>query len=104
MQERKLSQHEIEHIAHLARIDLSPEEKERFSQQLSSVLEYMQILNKINTEEVPSTTQVTGLTNIFRKDEVFPCDSDTRKRIVDNFPKRQRDFLEVPAIFSQRKS
>lgn len=66
----KLTQQQVEHIAHLARLGISPEEKERFASELSSILNYVSELNEVNTENIEPTSQVTGLTNVMRKDEV----------------------------------
>lgn len=54
----------------LARIKLTPEEAEKFESQLGSVLEYMEILNEVDTEGVEPTSQVTGLQDVMREDEV----------------------------------
>jgi aspartyl-tRNA(Asn)/glutamyl-tRNA(Gln) amidotransferase subunit C len=64
-------------IAKLARLELSDEEVEKFSGQLSDVLNYVEILNKVDTKDVEETSQVTGLVNVFRKDVVVPCDYGT---------------------------
>ena len=74
---KKLSREDIEHIAKLARIDLSEKEKEVFCEQLSDVLNYMEILNEVDTQGVIPTTQVTGLVNVTRRDEVCPADPET---------------------------
>lgn len=95
----KLSQEQIEHMARLARIELLEEEKEKFQKQLSAVLEYMEILNEIDTEKVEPTSQVTGLKNVFREDIVRACDEETRKLILENFPERDGRLLRVPAVF-----
>ncbi len=60
----------ISHIAKLANLTLTDEEKEKFSSQLSTVLDYIERLNEVNTEDIPETSQVTGLENVFREDEL----------------------------------
>lgn len=65
-----LSEDQVKHIAKLARVALSDEEVERFSKQLSDVLKYVEILNEVDTKKVSETSQVTGLKNIMRVDEV----------------------------------
>lgn len=65
----KISKDTVKHIAKLARIKLSDEEVEKFSGQLSSVFEYMEILEEVDTEGVAETSQVTGLENVAEKDE-----------------------------------
>ena len=65
-----LSEEEVKHIAKLARIALTDEEVKKFAKQLSGVLEHVEILNELSTDEVEGTSQVTGLSNVTRKDEI----------------------------------
>jgi len=65
-----LSREEVKHIAKLARLELSDKEIEKYSDQLSSVLGYMEILNEIDTSKVKETDQVTGLMNVTREDKI----------------------------------
>jgi aspartyl-tRNA(Asn)/glutamyl-tRNA(Gln) amidotransferase subunit C len=65
-----LTEEQVRHVAKLARIDLADEEVKKFASQLSGVLDYMDILNEIDTEKVEETSQVTGLKNIMAEDEV----------------------------------
>jgi len=66
-----LSDDQVRHVAKLARIKLSDEEVQKFGPQLSKVLDYMDILNEVDTENVAETSQVTGLSNVMEKDEVL---------------------------------
>ena len=66
----KISQEQVRHVAKLARLLLNDQEVERFSGQLSNVFEYMDVLNEVDTEGVIPTSQVTGLENVYREDEV----------------------------------
>jgi len=65
-----LSEEQVRHIAKLARITLTDAEVKKFSGQLSGILDYMDILNEIDTKNVEPTLQVTGLKNVTRADEV----------------------------------
>ena len=69
----KLSLEEVEHIAELARLDLSSDEEEMFRDQLSAVLEYADALNRLDTSGVPPMTSALPLSNVMRPDEVKPC-------------------------------
>ena len=60
----------VRHIAKLARLKLSDEEVKKFTKELTSILEYIDVLNELDTENVEPTAQVTGLSNVFREDEV----------------------------------
>lgn len=66
----KLTDDQIRHIAKLARLQISDEEVTKFAKELSSILDYIGILNELDTENVEPTAQVTGLSNVFREDEV----------------------------------
>ncbi len=68
-----LKNEQVKHVAKLARIDLKEEEVERFRGQLSEVLNYMNILNDADIEELEETNQVTGLENVMEEDELFPA-------------------------------
>lgn len=64
-----LSLEQVKHIAKLARIGIDDAAAEKFSKQLSSILEYVEQLNEVNTDGVEPTSQVTGLSNVTRADE-----------------------------------
>lgn len=65
----KLTKEQVEKIARLARLKLSEEEMERYAGQLTDILNYVEVLKELDTTGVPETSQVTGLTNVTRKDE-----------------------------------
>jgi aspartyl-tRNA(Asn)/glutamyl-tRNA(Gln) amidotransferase subunit C len=70
-----LTKAQVEHIAKLARLSLVPGEAEKMSKELSSILQYVEMLNEVPTDDVPPTAQVTGLTNGFRDDTVKPSEA-----------------------------
>lgn len=92
----KLTREEVEHVAHLARLYLSNEEIERFSEQLSSVLEYAQTLNEIDTTSIPPTATVLPLRTVLRPDEPQP--SLSPDDVLANAPHRDGQFFRVHAI------
>jgi aspartyl-tRNA(Asn)/glutamyl-tRNA(Gln) amidotransferase subunit C len=65
----KLSRDDVLKLARLSRLKLTDEETEKFREELSEILEYVEILNKVNTSGLEPTSQVTGLKNVMRKDE-----------------------------------
>jgi len=95
----KLSKDHIEDIATLARLSLTEEEKEMYADQLSAVLEYVEMLNEVDTTGVAETCQVTGLEDVFRDDEVQECDPEVKKGIIEAFPDRTGGLLKVRAVF-----
>lgn len=71
-----LDKKEIKHIANLARLELTQEEEEKYSSQLSAVLNYIDKLQEVDTSKVQITAQVSGLHNSWREDEVKAWDKE----------------------------
>lgn len=88
---------EVQKIAKLARIDLTPEEEKRHAETISAVLDYMKILNEVDTTKVEPTAQVTGLSDVTRKDEVV--ESKIKNELIKQMPVVENDQLKVPAVF-----
>jgi aspartyl-tRNA(Asn)/glutamyl-tRNA(Gln) amidotransferase subunit C len=86
----------VEHVANLARLALTEEEKELFREQLSSILAYAQRLQSLDTDDIPPTATVLPLQNILRDDEVQP--SLARDDALANAPDREGAFFRVPVI------
>jgi len=87
---------EVEHVAHLARLALSPEEQQRFTEQLNAILAYMDQLNEVPTDDVEPTSHVLDLVNVFR-------DDTARQRIsveeaLQNAPESTHQYFVVPRI------
>lgn len=61
-------------VAKLANLPLSKEEEEKYSKQLSKILDYMEKLNQVDTSDVDATFNVTGLSNVMREDETESCE------------------------------
>jgi aspartyl-tRNA(Asn)/glutamyl-tRNA(Gln) amidotransferase subunit C len=93
----KLSKDEVTKIAKLARIELSEAETERFSDQLSGVLSYVEKLNEVNTEGIAETSQVTGLENVLREDVVKPFDDSPK--LLDQAPQTLDNQIKVKNVF-----
>ena len=92
----KISKEEIEHIALLARLSLSEEEKELFGIQLSSILDYMDKLNELDTSNIEPTSHVLSLSNVMRGDILTP--SIPREDALMNAPASTEKFYRVPKI------
>jgi aspartyl-tRNA(Asn)/glutamyl-tRNA(Gln) amidotransferase subunit C len=92
----KLSYEQVRHIAWLARLGLSEEEVEKFSLQLSDILENFEILKQIDTANVPPATHTIPLQNVFRKDDV--AESYSQAEILANAPKQEGNCFKVQAI------
>jgi len=92
----RISKKKIEHIASLARLHLSEEEKELFSSQLSSILEYMEKLNELDTNDIEPTSHVLPLSNVMKDDMLKP--SIPREKALMNAPDHTDKFFRVPKI------
>ena len=92
----KLSYEQVTHIGWLARLGLSEEEVEKFSLQLSNILENFEILKDVDTADVPPATHTIPLQNVIRKDDV--ADSYPQAEILLNAPKQEGDCFKVQAI------
>ncbi len=68
----QLTATQVRHIAKLARINLTDVEVKKFTQQLGSVIGYIEKLNQLDTDKVAETNQVTGLAGVSREDKVKP--------------------------------
>lgn len=92
----KLSSAQVEHVAQLAQLALSDGEKELFRQQLSSILEYAERLQQLDTDAIPPTSTVLPLENVMRDDEVRP--SLPLEDILANAPVVDEDCFQVPVV------
>ena len=92
----KLTRAEVEHIAELAKLELTEEEKEKFREQLSAILEYAEMLQRLDTEAIPPTATVLPLRNVMRPDEVEP--SLPLEDILANAPQAEDSYFKVQAI------
>jgi len=95
-QETKLSRVEVEHIAELAKLSLTDAEKEQFREQLSAILEYAEILQRLDTEAIPPTATVLPLRNVMAAAQVRP--SFPREDILANAPEVEDGCFKVRAI------
>ena len=95
----KITLQEVEHVARLARLALSEEEKEQMRSQLDRILAYMEKLNQLDTTGVEPTSHVIPMTNVFREDAVVP--SLPREEALGNAPDPREGFFRVPRIIEQ---
>ncbi len=92
----KINKETIEYVAHLARLDLEPDEIDHYTVQIDSILQYMDTLNALNTDEIESTSHAVPVECALREDAVrdsFPVDSS-----LANAPDRSGSFFKVPPI------
>ena len=97
-QDKKISLEEVEHIAELARIKLTKEEKIEFSDELSDILRYIEQLQEVDTNNIEPASQVTGLINVLKEDIVENYDEDDKKKIIKNFPEEKDGYVKVKQV------
>ena len=97
----KLTKNEVLHIAKLGKLELSVSEVEKFSDQLSDILKYVEQLNEVDTKGVEPTAQVTGLSNVMAEDKIERSDIGYQA-IKKNAPDFENGSFKVPAVFDSK--
>ncbi len=97
----KLTTDEVKHVAKLAKLKLTPSEIKKFQEQLSSVVNYFDELNEVDTKKVEPTSQTTGLTDIFREDKIAVTNILTPEEALLNAKKTYNNYFVVPAILNK---
>jgi len=92
----KLTREDVLHIARLARLGLTESELGKFSEQLSNILENFEILQQVDTADIPPTAQSITLQSVVREDEVAA--SLPQSEILTNAPQKDRDYFRVRAV------
>ncbi len=92
----KISQQEVEKIAHLARLDVDDELKETLAGQLSDILDYIDTLKDVDVDGVTPVSGAAFMNNVFREDEREP--SPGPDVTLANAPERDQDFYVVPRV------
>lgn len=95
----RLSREVVDHVAMLARLGLTEEERERMREQLSSILEHVSLIQELDTEAIPPTAQVIALRNVWREDEVRP--SLPLEEVLKNAPDAEDNMFKVNAVLEQ---
>ena len=92
----KITKAEVEHVARLARLELSAAEVETFTGQMDAILAYVEKLNELDTSGVVPTAHAVPMENSFREDEVRP--SIGVDKALANAPERAEGFFRVPKV------
>ncbi len=98
----RIDPEQVRHIGKLARLKLSEAEVERFSEQLSDILAYVEKLEQLDTEGIEPYAHALGVTNVFRADE--PGEPLTPSDALANAPGRDRNFFTVPKVLDPGRS
>ena len=92
-----LSLKEVEHIAHLARLDITEEEKARYREQLSDILDHVAMLQRLNTSSIHPTAGVFSANNSLRVDEARPGLSP--ESLLKPAAEKERNQYKIPPVF-----
>jgi aspartyl-tRNA(Asn)/glutamyl-tRNA(Gln) amidotransferase subunit C len=94
-----INKDQIEHLANLARLGINEEEKEKFAEQLSSILDYFEQLKELNTDNVEPMSHVFDLHDITREDKVIDC--KVKSKVLAEAPELEKKQVKVKAVFDQ---
>lgn len=91
-----LTEKEVSHVARLARLALTDSERVQYLGQLGRILDHIQTLSTYDTQNIPATTHVIPLSNVWREDEakLFPNPSS----LLDNAPDREESYFKVKKV------
>ncbi|MGC9505063.1 Asp-tRNA(Asn)/Glu-tRNA(Gln) amidotransferase subunit GatC [Baaleninema sp.] len=92
----QIDKQEIHKVAHLARLEMTEAEEEEFSGQVSELLDYVEQLRELDTDDVKPTAHIMDMRNIARSDrqEIYPHRDD----LLESAPEQEGDFFKVPKI------
>ncbi|MHA9742243.1 Asp-tRNA(Asn)/Glu-tRNA(Gln) amidotransferase subunit GatC [Robinsoniella peoriensis] len=90
----KINDETIEYVGILAKLELSPEEKEQAKKDMNSMLDYIDKLNELDTANVEPMSHVFSIHNVFREDQVE--NGDKREQILANAPEQKDSMFKVP--------
>ncbi|MDA2922632.1 Asp-tRNA(Asn)/Glu-tRNA(Gln) amidotransferase subunit GatC [Patescibacteria group bacterium AH-259-L07] len=97
-----ISKSDVQHIALLARLKLTPQEVKTYQKQLGAILDYIGQLKKVNTQKIPPQTGGTQLKNVLREDTAQKTSKEVREKLLENAPLREGDYIKTRAVFERK--
>ena len=94
----KITKKDADYVARLARLALSDDEKAKYAEQLGAILDYIDLLNKLDTKNVHPTSNVLALKNVWRQDKLARCTPDGIEKLMANAPEREENFFKVKKV------
>ncbi len=94
-QEQFISEKEVEHLAELAKLELSKKEFAKLRGELNEILGYFRLIDEVDTEHVPPTYHVQELVNVLREDTPTPQQPDI---LLDDAPQKKNRFIKAPKM------
>mgnify|MGYP001115211135 CR=1 FL=1 len=95
-----ISEKEVKKVAKLARLGLTEKEIKKFKKELSSILDYMEKLKKVDISKVKPTSHSLLVENVIREDEAKVENMEVRKKIIKMAPEVNKGYIKVKSIFS----
>ncbi len=92
----KISEKDVEHVADLARMYITDEEKKALESELSAIIDFADKLSEADTDGIEPAAHAIHIQNVFRKDEIIP--SYKREELIENAPDKQAGCFAVPRI------
>ncbi|MGM8215996.1 Asp-tRNA(Asn)/Glu-tRNA(Gln) amidotransferase subunit GatC [Bacillaceae bacterium W0354] len=92
----KISKEQVKHVANLARLAITDEEAEMYSEQISDIIDFAEQLNELDTSNIEPTTHVLDMKNVLRKDE--PRQWISQEEALKNAPDKKDGQFRVPSI------
>jgi aspartyl-tRNA(Asn)/glutamyl-tRNA(Gln) amidotransferase subunit C len=89
----------VKYVAHLVVLGITEEEAASFSPQLAAIIDYFNLLNEVETGDVPPACEISNTRSVMRADEVQP--SMPRQDFLKNVPYRNGDYVQVPPVFGE---
>jgi len=96
LKSEKISTREVNHVAKLARLELSDQEAAFFQEDLNSILDYVETLKDLDTDHVSPMSHVFEINNVWRDDQ--PRDEKETEPLLENAPMREKGYYKVPKI------
>ena len=93
-----ISKADVQHIAKLARIELTEREVEQFQGELSSLLDYFDVLKNVDVSKIEPMTHSVLLENITREDQVYQQNNEVLRKLVEAAPQRKGRFFKIKSI------
>ena len=91
-----ISEKEVKHVANLAKLSFTDDELKDFTVQLGKIIDMVELLDEVDTEGVPFTSNVVDVINVMREDEA--AEGWNRDELMKNVPESEDGFIKVPAI------
>ena len=94
----KITRDEVMHVANLARLDMDEASIDKFADQIGTILEYVDVLNRVDTQGVTPTSHAISLTNVFREDQ--EKETLERDQALANAPQKEDGNFVVPKVIA----